>query len=301
MNEIELPNPGRAVARNDDQPTPYERLMELSCRPDFNVATFDTLVALLEKTQAAEERRRYRSVMAEVHASLGRVVRDKPNPILHSRYASFEALDREVRPIISPLGVYVDFHAEERVDGLRMEGRVFVRGIDHHESFYAFAELDKVGSRGQTNKTNVQAFGSTASYLRRYIYQMAFNLVPSDAEDDDGEATRTTTHTESTNGDEAGYYASGNGAARSWSLAEIRARLETLTTSTMILQAIDGPWMLKQMGATRSIEDRMAFSQMLGEFRARASRLAVDETVARAEAAAPADPPEDVTEPPPVV
>jgi hypothetical protein len=51
--------------------------------------------------------------------------------------------------------------------------------------------LDVAGSQGKTNKTGIQAVGSSVSYLRRYLLTMAFNIVLAD-DDDDGEAQRGT-------------------------------------------------------------------------------------------------------------
>ncbi len=57
------------------------------------------------------------------------------------------------------------------------------------------------GNQGKTNKTGIQAVGSSVSYLRRYLLTMAFNIVLADDPDDDGEAVRRTSTRQSARSD----------------------------------------------------------------------------------------------------
>lgn len=96
------------------------------------------------------------------------------------RFARFEDIDRVVRPILDEHRLSIRFDIGE------VNGKVSVRPIIGHRNGQTWigeamtAPLDTSGA-----KNNVQAAGSTVSYLKRYTMCAALNIV-TEGTDDDG-------------------------------------------------------------------------------------------------------------------
>jgi hypothetical protein len=97
------------------------------------------------------------------------------------KYAPLEDIDKVLRPLLSAEQMDLSYSNDPQADG-----RVMIRGRlkhlpgGHYEDSFMPAPLDTSGG-----KNNVQAVGSTNSYLRRYVACNIFNIVVV-GDDDDG-------------------------------------------------------------------------------------------------------------------
>ena len=66
----------------------------------------------------------------------------------------------------------------------------------HEESDVAEVPIDDKGMKGNANKTQTHAFGSTASYARRYLFCMIFDVATSDDNDGNSHAAHATVSAE---------------------------------------------------------------------------------------------------------
>lgn len=155
----------------------------------FDVAKLDALLRMQREELQQLARRAFNRAMSAAQAEMGPVVRDKVNTHTNSRYARLETIDREMRPIYTRHGFSVRYgSAQPPQDGwIRITCTVaHIEG--YFEEHYLDAQIDSVGARGSTNKTQMQAVGSSVTYLRRYLLTMVFNVVlADDEEDNDGE------------------------------------------------------------------------------------------------------------------
>jgi len=90
-------------------------------------------------------------------------------------------------PVIHSNGFAVSFQP----DGYNDKGELRILWeISHEEGHFRSGvgeiPVDGAGSQGKVNKTSTQAFGSTATYGRRYLLCMLFNI--STGDDTDGNA-----------------------------------------------------------------------------------------------------------------
>jgi hypothetical protein len=144
---------------------------------------------LLDKQQEMlreRARQEFNSAMSEVMADIGPVIRDRLNPAVNRKYATLEAIDAVARPEYSKHGFAVRFGCDKPPkDGwMRITCTVSHSG-GYSEQNYLDSPVDL--QQGARARTPVQAVGSTITYLRRYLLQMAFNIVLADDEtDDDG-------------------------------------------------------------------------------------------------------------------
>src|SRR5215469_1616129 len=152
------------------------------------------LQALLDMQRQVERERSIRmfnSAMADAQAEMLPVARDAMNLHTKSRYARLETIDAQMRPIYTHHGFSVRYGSQPcpREGWSRITITVAHAG-GHWEENYLDAPPDDAGQKGNTNKTPIQAVGSSVSYLRRYLLCMAFNIVLSDNMDDDGNGGR---------------------------------------------------------------------------------------------------------------
>jgi hypothetical protein len=134
-----------------------------------------------------QAQRAFNSAMARVEADIGPVLRDRLNPAVNRKYATLEAMDAVARPVYAEHGFSVRFGCAPSPTAGWMRITCTVSHADgYSEQNYLDSPVDL--QQGARARSPVQAVGSTITYLRRYLLQMAFNIVLSDDEtDDDGE------------------------------------------------------------------------------------------------------------------
>lgn len=160
--------------------------------PSVDIDKLQALLAMQERVVAAQNRQAFNQAMAEAQAEMESVVRNRVNPHTQSKYAQLEAIDNGIRPVYTRHGFSVRYRCGEPREPGGVNVICVVSHRDGHvEEFPLEAPPDGVGSRGSSNKSGVQAVGSTITYLRRYALMMAFNVtVTNDPDDDDGESAR---------------------------------------------------------------------------------------------------------------
>jgi hypothetical protein len=145
----------------------------------------------LRKDRAEAARIAYNDVMARASAEIAQLERTRPNSFLNYKYAPLSAIDKALRPVLEKHGLGLRFTTEESMDKNVVTVAAVTSYHGHEERIMLSSLPDRSGSGGQRTKTDVQALGSTVTYLRRYLTMLIFNLVPADdPTDDDGEATR---------------------------------------------------------------------------------------------------------------
>jgi hypothetical protein len=159
--------------------------IDRGCDPD----RLDKLLALQERWERTRAEEAYNLAMNECQAEMPSIVKDRKNMHTSSTYATYESLNAAIRPIYTRHGFSLSFGEEPGTakEGLiRVYADVMHRGgcTRRHRGDFA---LDLAGAKGTTNKTPIQATGSTLSYAKRYLCKGIFALAETD-EDDDGQA-----------------------------------------------------------------------------------------------------------------
>lgn len=158
--------------------------------PEFDVAKFGELLRMQRDIVTEQERREFNRAMSAAQAEMLPVIRDATNAHIGSKYARLETIDREMRPVYTQHGFSVRYGSapSPREGWLRIICTVSHVG-GYSETNYLDAPPDASGQQGRSNKTPVQAVGSSVTYLRRYLLTMVFNIVLAN-DDDDGESAR---------------------------------------------------------------------------------------------------------------
>jgi len=126
--------------------------------------------------------------MAQVQKELTPIARDCNNPQTRSKYASYFAIDKVLRPIVGRYNIRISF--DEQLDGHAEYVRVIAivsLGM-HTERYHYDSPIVTTGIQGKSMMTLTHAKASAVTYGRRYLVGMIFNLSTGENSDDDGNA-----------------------------------------------------------------------------------------------------------------
>lgn len=159
--------------------------------PSIPIDRLEQMLAMKERMEdrAREDGERqakkaYFAAMSKCQAELPVVVKRRKNTHTNSTYADLAAIEEQAMPVIHAHGFSVSFQP----DGYNDKGELRIKWEIAHDEGHSRdgvgeIPVDGAGSQGKVNKTGTQAFGSTATYGRRYLLCMLFNISTGDDRD----------------------------------------------------------------------------------------------------------------------
>ncbi len=212
MHTTSIPSNDLAPASHNNVPIPItdgpQSLLDVILRagsdPAFDVEKFERLVQIQRAEQDRQDARAdreaeleaeaaYNAAMTEVQRRMGRVAVDAANTSTRSRYATYGALDRVVRPLYTEVGFGISFNEDVTAGGLdtvRILAYVThtAKGArrSHSRTFHTDISADGKGAKGGDVMTKTHAHVSATSYGKRVLLGMIFNIATGN--DDDGNA-----------------------------------------------------------------------------------------------------------------
>jgi hypothetical protein len=190
---------GAVEVRRDEPTSMLATIERIVMDPTIPLERLERMLAMKERMEdrAREDEKRqaqnaYFAAMSRCQAELPVVTKTRKNTHTNSNYADLAAIEEQAMPIIHRHGFAVSFQP----DGYNDRGELRILWEISHEEGHARngageIPVDGAGSQGKVNKTGTQAFGSTATYGRRYLLCMLFNI--STGDDNDGNAPRQDT------------------------------------------------------------------------------------------------------------
>lgn len=179
-----------------DSPSAVLALIErVALDPRADVEKLERLMAMYEQLKEKEAERAYNAAKGRVLKKLAGIKIVKNRSVLREigkgrlqkgpyeafKYAPLEEIDKHLRPLLVEEDMDLSFSDEPREGGdILIRGRLKHLPGGHYEDSFMPAPPDTTGG-----KSNVQAVGSTNSFLRRYVACNIFNLVVGE-DDDDG-------------------------------------------------------------------------------------------------------------------
>lgn len=151
--------------------------------PNVNVETLERLLAMQERVMMRNAEAAFNDSMREAQSEMRMVIADASNPQTRSKYATYEQLDRALRPLYTKHGFAVSFNTEPlereavRVVALVSKG-MFTR------KYLVDVPADGKGAKGGDVMTKTHAVGSAMSYGARYLLKFIFNVSVGEADDD---------------------------------------------------------------------------------------------------------------------
>jgi ERF superfamily protein len=159
--------------------------------PSVDIDKMKQLMDMAQALKMRDAEQAFNEAMATVQGLMRPVAADASNPTTHSRYASYFALDKALRPIYSAHGFGLSYDTEDspKADHVRIVCYV-TRGI-FTRKYRIDMPADGKGAKGGDVMTKTHATGSAATYGQRYLLKMIFNIAI--GIDDDGNAAGDTT------------------------------------------------------------------------------------------------------------
>jgi hypothetical protein len=154
--------------------------------PSIDVEKVERYAALYERAIAREDEIAFNQAMMQAQSEMRPIAAKANNPQTKSKYAKYEAVDAEARPIYTKHGFSLSFYTGEGAPegSIRVQCKVSRGG--HTERPYIDMPADGKGAKGGDVMTKTHATGAGVTYGRRYLLGMIFNLVIGG--DDDGNA-----------------------------------------------------------------------------------------------------------------
>jgi hypothetical protein len=179
-----------------DSPSTVLALIEtVALDPRADGEKLGRMMAMYERLKAKEAELAYNAAKGRILKKLARIKIVKNRSVLYEiekgkpqkgtyeafKYAPLEEIDKHLRPILAKENMDLSYSDEPREGGgILIHGRLKHLPGGHYEDSFMPAPLDTTAG-----KSNVQAVGSTNSFLRRYVACNIFNIVVV-GEDDEG-------------------------------------------------------------------------------------------------------------------
>jgi ERF superfamily len=156
--------------------------------PNFNVETLERIVALEEQREQRVGETAFNDAMSSAQAEMAPIAADCVNPQTRSKYASYTALDRAIRPIYTKHGFAVTFSTEPTgmPNEILVVGYVSKGGIKERKQVPM--PIDTTGIQGKAVMTRTHATLAAISYGKRSCLTSMFNLTTDDDERASGRA-----------------------------------------------------------------------------------------------------------------
>jgi hypothetical protein len=175
--------PGTALAT-----TPMG-LLSLALSHGAAIDVIERLSALQERAMDRDAEMQFNEAMNAAQTELGRIAPDLTNPSTHSKYASYAALDRKIRPIYTRHGFSLSFDSGDSPLPETVRVICYVSHRAGHTRKYTGPPMpsDGKGAKGGEVMTKTHATGAAMSYGARYLLKYIFNIAVGE-EDTDGNA-----------------------------------------------------------------------------------------------------------------
>lgn len=185
------------TARMAESASLISMIASIAADPNLDISRLERLIEMRDKLARQEAQIAFDAAFALMQPELpvidkkGRIEGQskKTGENLSQPFGRWEDISPAITPILAKHGFGIRFRQEKVVDPSGTHQTrvtcILSHAMGHREEPYIDLPLDTSGS-----KNNVQAYGSTISYGKRYSATMALNIVTK-GEDDDGRAAGT--------------------------------------------------------------------------------------------------------------
>ena len=164
------------------------KLIELASSPNFNPDTFRLLVDTIDRNRERLASEQFNAAMSAAQSDMRPVAADANNPQTKSKYATYGAIDKALRPIYTRHGFALSFDTGDNApSGMVRVVCLVTHAGGYSRTYHIDMPADGKGAKGGDVMTLTHATGAATSYGRRYLVNMIWNI--SIGEDDrDGNA-----------------------------------------------------------------------------------------------------------------
>lgn len=153
--------------------------------PAVDIDKLERLLEMRERMAAQGAEKAFNVALNQAQSEVTPVATDATNTQTKSKYATYAALDRAIRPLYTRHGFSLSFGEGDspKPDHVRVLCYV-AHSEGHTRTYHADLPADGKGAKGGDVMTKTHATGSAFSYGQRYLLKLIFNIAV--GEDDDG-------------------------------------------------------------------------------------------------------------------
>ena len=180
-DNVKLPHSGPLVEVRQE-PSPLS-IIELAINKGISPEQLGQLVELQRQREKDDAERKFAEALSGFQAECPMVfkrrrVLQKDGKSVRYTYSSYDDIKAETRPIEAKWGISTSFDIKATEDG-KLLGTCRVRVGTHHEDHSFIIEVGK-----SSNGIMAHGYGEALSYLKRYLYCAALDIVLTDEDDD---------------------------------------------------------------------------------------------------------------------
>lgn len=192
-----------AVAKREDEPREIAltkpqadagalmgAIIRLASDPTMDMTRVADLMAMHERMSGQMAEQAFDAAMSDAQGEMRPIAADANNPQTKSKYASYAALDKALRPIYTKHGFGLSF---DTADGAPADHVRVICRVSHKAGFARIPHIDMPndgkGAKGGDVMTKTHAQGAAVTYGQRYLLKMIFNIAVGD--DDDGNSGKS--------------------------------------------------------------------------------------------------------------
>lgn len=181
---VDRPSAGALTPPASDSAALMEVISRAAADPNTDVDKLERLLAMYERIKAHSAEQAYHDAMSEAQSEMRPIAADASNPQTKSKYASFVALDRVLRPIYTKHGFSLSYDTDDGAppDYVRVVCKISHRD-GHTERPRIDMPADGKGAKGGDVMTKTHATGAAMTYGQRYLLKMIFNIAVGDDND----------------------------------------------------------------------------------------------------------------------
>jgi hypothetical protein len=157
--------------------------------PQVDIGKVEQLLALYERIEGRRAEAAFNEALTAAQAAMRPVATDMENSQTRSRYASYAALDRILRPIYTNAGFSLTFNTAPGAPDAHVRVTCTVAHRAGHVRTYTLdLPADGKGAKGGDTMSRTHATASALSYGMRYLLRLIFNIAVGEGDDDGNKA-----------------------------------------------------------------------------------------------------------------
>jgi hypothetical protein len=162
-------------------------LDKLMANPDLPIERAEQAYTFYLRVQEDQKREHYAAAMVACQADMMAIKVDADNPQTKSKYATYDAIDRVLRPIYTRHGFGLSYNTKSLSPDVLTVIAYLTHSSGYEREFSIDMPADGKGAKGGDVMTKTHATGSAFTYGKRYLISAIFNVATT-KRDDDGNA-----------------------------------------------------------------------------------------------------------------
>lgn len=158
--------------------------------PTVDIDKMERLIALQQQVSARDAEMAFNQAMNAAQAEMRPISANASNPQTRSRYATFDKLDRALRPIYTHHGFSLSFDEGDSPKPNHVRVLCYVaHNAGHTRTYHRDMPADGKGAKGGDVMTLTHAAGAAGSYGARYLLKGIWNVAVGDDDTDGNDVT----------------------------------------------------------------------------------------------------------------